>query len=366
MSTHKLEAQHPAIRPRRLAVCGGSRLSPEAARFWDFMGRALAHEKGLLVITGGLKHRHDAPADTIAADWAFVNGFEQELPQGVPLEARVETMLPDPARDWRMNLERFRDGKIVTLVNRNPASRRFCVVNSADVVLSIEGDHGTRTILDMALAIDRPVLPVPFIEGASASVWRHNLGDIKRWFDIPDEEAERLGQIRLAGMTDEQMRELAGTVRDHLLKGFMRKCFVIMPFDEELLPLFNDVIRPLLESMRIMPVRVDQLGLIGNAMDAIKGAIAACYGVIADISGNNPNVMYELGMAHAEGKPAIILCQTDSQRDLGDVPFDLRNHQIIRYSSDRRVLKASLRTSLKQMFGIWNHENTRSGKTGKR
>jgi predicted Rossmann-fold nucleotide-binding protein len=352
MSTHKLEAQHPAIRPRRLAVCGGSRLPPKAARFWELMGRVLAHEKGLLVITGGLRHRQGAPADTVAADWALVNGLKQGLPQDVSMEARVETVLPDPAPDWNTNLERFQEGKVITLSKRNRESRRFCMVNSADVVLSIGGDHGTRTILDLALAIDKPALPVPFIGGASADVWRDNLGDIKRWFDIPDEEAGRLGQIRLAGMTDEQMRGLAGTVKDHLLKGFMRKCFVIMPFEQERLPLFNDVIRPLLESMRIMPVRVDQLGLIGNAIDAIKGAITACYGVIADISGNNPNVMYELGMAHAEGKPAIILCQSDSQGDLGDVPFDLQNHQIIRYSSDRRMLRASLRTSLKQMFGI--------------
>jgi predicted Rossmann-fold nucleotide-binding protein len=366
MGTHKLEAQHPAIRPRRLAVCGGGRLPPKAARFWELMGRVLAYEKGLLVITGGLRHRTGARRK-VAADWALVNGLEEELRnQQLTLDGRVETMLPSPDRDHQTARTRFEKGKVIVLTDRNRESRRFCVVNSADVVLSLGGEAGTRTILDMALAIDKPVLPVPFIKGASADVWHDNLGDIKRWFNIPDEEAERLGRVHLPGMTDKKMRELAEAVKDHLLEGFMRKCFVIMPFKQERLPLYNDVIRPLLESMRIMPVRMDQLGLMGNAIDAIKGAITACYGVIADISGNNPNVMYELGMAHAEGKPAIILCQTDSQRDLGDVPFDLRNHQIIRYSSDRRVLKASLRTSLKQMFGIWNHEDTRSGKTGKR
>jgi len=364
MSTHKLPVQHPAIRPRRLAVCGGSRLSPEAARFWEFMGRTLAHEKSLLVITGGLKHRKDAP-DKMAADWALVKGFKQELPQSVPLDMRVETVLPDPARDWRPNLKRFREGKVITLVNRNPASRRFCIVNSADVVLSIGGDHGTRTILDMALAIDRPVLPVPFVKGASATVWRHNLGDITKWFDISPKEARQFGRVRLKDMTDERMRKWASVVKTYLLNGFIRKCFVIMPFEEQRRPLYDRVIRPLLESLRIMPVRVDRLGLTGDAIDAIKGAITGCYGVIADISDNNPNVMYELGMAHAEGKPAIILCQTTSQGDLREVPFDLRNHQIIQYSSDRRMLKASLRASLKQMFGVWNHEDTEPGKTGK-
>jgi len=41
--------------------------------------------------------------------------------------------------------------------------------------------------------------------------------------------------------------------------------------------------------------------------------------LIAELTGKNPNVFYELGLAHAQGKDVILLTQS-----INDVPFDLR------------------------------------------
>jgi hypothetical protein len=50
--------------------------------------------------------------------------------------------------------------------------------------------------------------------------------------------------------------------------------------------------------------------------------------IIADLTGQNANVFYELGMAHALEKDVILLAQ-----DVGDVPFDLRPMNIIAYDT---------------------------------
>lgn len=49
--------------------------------------------------------------------------------------------------------------------------------------------------------------------------------------------------------------------------------------------------------------------------------------LLADLTGKNPNVFYELGLAHAARKPVVLITET-----LADVPFDLRAIRVIEYS----------------------------------
>jgi nucleoside 2-deoxyribosyltransferase len=55
----------------------------------------------------------------------------------------------------------------------------------------------------------------------------------------------------------------------------------------------------------------------------IKDSIA----VIADLSESKPNVMYEVGYAHAMEKPTIHICSTP----LKDLPFDVAHWNTIDY-----------------------------------
>jgi len=50
--------------------------------------------------------------------------------------------------------------------------------------------------------------------------------------------------------------------------------------------------------------------------------------IITDITGNNPNVIFELGWALAKGKTPIIIRQKDDNQP---VPFDIQNYRHIKY-----------------------------------
>lgn len=58
--------------------------------------------------------------------------------------------------------------------------------------------------------------------------------------------------------------------------------------------------------------------------------------VIANIDGRNPNVYYELGIAHTLGKPTILLSESSSLEDVG---FDIRQKRIIIYHSKEDLEK---------------------------
>jgi hypothetical protein len=48
--------------------------------------------------------------------------------------------------------------------------------------------------------------------------------------------------------------------------------------------------------------------------------------VIGDCTGRNPNVFYEIGIAHALGREVILITQAEA-----DIPFDLRHLRYVQY-----------------------------------
>jgi hypothetical protein len=65
----------------------------------------------------------------------------------------------------------------------------------------------------------------------------------------------------------------------------------------------------------------------GNVvMDDIRASIETAALVVADLTGRNANVFYEVGIAHAINKPVLLMAQS-----IEDVPFDLRNRRVLLY-----------------------------------
>lgn len=74
--------------------------------------------------------------------------------------------------------------------------------------------------------------------------------------------------------------------------------------------------------------------------DIVRSICAADF-IIADLTGNNSNVMYELGIAHANNKKVIMITQ-DSRNDL---PFDVHQYRTIKYSLSAEGLSELMQKS---------------------
>ena len=89
--------------------------------------------------------------------------------------------------------------------------------------------------------------------------------------------------------------------------------------------MYNEIFQPVLEELKYQITRSDKIsspGLITKIM--IRHLIESDI-VIADISGYNPNVMYELGIRHTKEKP-VILVTSDIDKEF---PFDIRDIRIL-------------------------------------
>lgn len=118
-------------------------------------------------------------------------------------------------------------------------------------------------------------------------------------------------------------------------------CFIIMPFNHLLNPIYESIIKPILKELTYNPLRADEIFTSKPIIDDIWENIKKSKFLIADLTGRNPNVFYELGLAHALLKEVILLTQ-----NLNDIPFDLRHYRIIVYQdsiSGADKLKSTLK-----------------------
>ncbi len=106
--------------------------------------------------------------------------------------------------------------------------------------------------------------------------------------------------------------------------------FVIMPFAseyDEIYQWISEVVASTTVNMRCL--RADKEIFMGGIMDKVSENIAKAGVVIADLTGSNLNVYYELGLSHGYKKQVVMLAQ-----NVNDLPFDLRHLRMVIY--DRR------------------------------
>lgn len=126
--------------------------------------------------------------------------------------------------------------------------------------------------------------------------------------------------------------------------------FVAMQFSEPYNDVYKDAIKPLIENIGYEVVRVDEISQPGIILNDIWSNLTEASVVIAEVSEANPNVYYEIGVAHALNKPTILLAQKGTK-----LPFDLGPHRCIFYENTipgRAKLLESLRSSLASVLGL--------------
>ncbi len=114
-------------------------------------------------------------------------------------------------------------------------------------------------------------------------------------------------------------------------------CFVLMPFDEAFEDIYKIGIREACEAAGGYCERVDEQIFQERILDRIYNQISKADIIIADMTGRNPNVFYEVDYAHALGKATILLT-----REASDIPFDLQHFQHIVYGNKISDLRENL------------------------
>jgi len=120
-----------------------------------------------------------------------------------------------------------------------------------------------------------------------------------------------------------------------------RHLFVAMPYAKAFDNVYYFGIKLPVEAMNRICERVDQDAFTGDIVDRIKTRINGAKLVIADITGNNPNVFFEVGYAEGIGKTVILVSQEQ------ETPFDLKTRKQIRYDpQDLLALGEALKKQL--------------------
>lgn len=126
------------------------------------------------------------------------------------------------------------------------------------------------------------------------------------------------------------------------IKNYRPRCLILTPFKEDFFSIREHIAKAL-EEIGIEPILVEEQMKIGDEIRVnIHQAIESAALIILDLTGFSPNVMYELGLAHAKRKPVMLMVQREFDR----IPADLEGYHMIVYNPEEPI-------KLKRLIMIW-------------
>lgn len=108
---------------------------------------------------------------------------------------------------------------------------------------------------------------------------------------------------------------------------------VMMPFATAFDPVY-EAVRLACGKLRLDVLRVDEIYGPTQIINDVFKTIEQSKLVISDLTGRNPNVLYETGLAHARNRDVVMIVQNEE-----DVPFDLRHIRYVRYLPNQQGLE---------------------------
>ena len=229
---------------------------------------------------------------------------------------------------------------------------------------------GNVAVTDLAKKILRPQNPNDELDGLRqavlnaptiADVYKHYRGEnvpdeeffrnaLVDNFGLPGDKVDEFKTIFLEDLSEAQLIEdvegkqrildvareaEAGGTADDTLKKISKgvkiehgdTCFVMMPFADPIGGYYKSIYEAAITKAGLRPVRADdEIFVTGKIIDQVWSGITAAKVLVAELTGRNPNVFYELGLAHALNKPVVLVSSNQA-----DVPFDLQHIRVIYY-----------------------------------
>lgn len=229
---------------------------------------------------------------------------------------------------------------------------------------------GQVAVTDLAKKILRPQNPNDELDGLRhavlnaptiADVYKHYRGEnvpdeqffrnaLVDTFGLPEDKIDEFKTVFLEDLSEAQLIEdiggkkrvldvardaETGAAPDDTLKKISKgvkiehgdTCFVMMPFADPVGGYYKAIYEPAIAKAGLRAVRADdEIFATGKIIDQIWSGITAAKVLVAELTGRNPNVFYELGLAHAVSKPVVLISSNQE-----DVPFDLQHIRVIYY-----------------------------------
>lgn len=188
--------------------------------------------------------------------------------------------------------------------------------------------------------------------GTYAKTLRRVLGDVNAFLVIPGlrTSSPKAGLLSDKDAAEHVLRLLAPTLHKGVLRAARRQpgtvqqkaraklaemryftpetVFVAMPFDHRYDDVYLVAMREAARRVGLACVRVDDQYFSGEIISKIRDEPRNAKAVMADVSEAKPNVMYEVGYAHALRKPTVHISRTPPEQ----LPFDVRSWDTIQYS----------------------------------
>lgn len=172
---------------------------------------------------------------------------------------------------------------------------------------------GQREQLEMDLYdINERISRSPYGYSINNNIYNEDLSDVSLCWTVKDNSF-----FESQGFDVENMKVEPGAVT------------CLMPFHKEFDRIYNRIIRATSDN-GFSCRRSDDVFKEGNIMKYTIELILQAQIVVAVLDGRNPNVFYEVGIAHSVGKPVILIAR---EQEKLKIPFDLQQHRFIFYKS---------------------------------
>lgn len=234
-----------------------------------------------------------------------------------------------------------------------PSAKRLMVTDLAKMIIK------PKTTSDTINGLRQAVLKAPVIADVYQHYRNENLPDSQFFnnalvdnFKIPANKLSEFRDIFLLTLKHAELsEEVSGKIRlidisgetspqpDNAKTGALVKlekaakvvagdsCFVMMPYAKPIGDYYEKIYERAITKAGLKAVRADaDIFGTGKIIDQIWTGINNARVLVAELTGRNPNVFYELGLAHALGKPVVLVCSNET-----DVPFDLKHIRVIYY-----------------------------------
>ena len=207
------------------------------------------------------------------------------------------------------------------MAGRTPLGRRLAMVAGVDIVVTISGRKHTEVVVEQALELGLPVLPIPDAGGDSKELLTNHHDRIAKGFD-PGALDTCLDAVSQKIRTHPEIA--AKAVVDLIKTAKVGRCLVLLPYDDVHNELYRSLIEPAV-SKHMIALRLDRLPKSEAIYTSFAEAIRSSAAVIADITLLNENVMYEIGYAHGRGLTPLIYTRDATRLDQLPVYFRTLN-----------------------------------------